>query len=352
MSIRWTTSLPVLIVVIMLSTRCAALIPKVAVQRLRHQQRSSLTVIVSPSTSTNSLLGLRRHITTRWCSSSPAEGSAAAMDTAAASTKKHWDLKGLKAEVNRQYLRTFKKVGKANERYALAKKEVDEILKLNDDEVSMGRLEKCPNPEDFRKELEVLQEQLGKLSLLEEELKSIKSVSDARFTNVVDIVTSLGLNDEPPPKQERGPKKPKGEKPKSRMPYHIYQSVQGLEIRVGRGASDNDELSCNPIYRDGADWWMHVAGCAGSHVVIRSHDDQVPETYRETLLDAALLAVVNSKAPQSGKVPVSIVRCRQVSKPGGAKAGLVRLNGDILTIKIDAKAEANRLERLEGTKGS
>ncbi len=249
-------------------------------------------------------------------------------------------------------MRTFKKVGKANERYDLAKKEVEEILKLDDGEVPMSRLEKCPNPEDFRKELVALQEQLAKLFMLEEELKSIKSVSDVRFANVVDVVASLGLSDEPPPKQERGPKKPKGEKPKARMPYHVYQSAAGLEIRVGRGASDNDELSCNPAHRDGADWWMHVAGCAGSHVVIRSHDDQLPETARETLLDAALLAVVNSKAPQSGKVPLSIVRCRQVSKPGGAKAGLVRLNGDILTVKVDAKAEAKRLERLEGTKGS
>jgi hypothetical protein len=30
-------------------------------------------------------------------------------------------------------------------------------------------------------------------------------------------------------------------------------------------------------YTDSADWWMHVAGCAGSHVVIRCHDDQLPE---------------------------------------------------------------------------
>lgn len=42
-----------------------------------------------------------------------------------------------------------------------------------------------------------------------------------------------------------------------------------------------------------------------------------------------------------------MVRCRQVTKPGGAKPGLVLLNGDILTVKIDVKAEKIRGERLE-----
>jgi len=32
--------------------------------------------------------------------------------------------------------------------------------------------------------------------------------------------------------------------------------------------SDNDELTLKE--RDNKDWWMHVAGCPGSHVVIRN----------------------------------------------------------------------------------
>ena len=54
---------------------------------------------------------------------------------------------------------------------------------------------------------------------------------------------------------------------------------------------------------------MHVAGCPGSHVVIRSQDDDLPE---ETVRDAAALTAKYSKAPQKGKVRVSLVRCRQV----------------------------------------
>jgi hypothetical protein len=43
-------------------------------------------------------------------------------------------------------------------------------------------------------------------------------------------------------------------------------------------------------------------------------------------------------------------RCRNVSKPKGSKPGLVQLNGDVATIRIDVKAESKRLERLEKTK--
>ena len=49
------------------------------------------------------------------------------------------------------------------------------------------------------------------------------------------------------------------------------------------------------------------------------------------------------------RVSVSLTRCRNISKPMGAKPGLVSLRGDITTIKMDLKAEAKRLERLEAT---
>ena len=74
-------------------------------------------------------------------------------------------------------------------------------------------------------------------------------------------------------------------------------------------------------------------------------DDEPP---RPTILDAAALAAKYSKAA-SQRVSVSLTRCRNVSKPKGAKPGLVNINGDVTTIKLDMKAEAGRLERLEAT---
>lgn len=78
-------------------------------------------------------------------------------------------------------------------------------------------------------------------------------------------------------------------------------------------------------------------------MVIRSVEDEVP---RATVLDAAVLAAKYSKA-QSKRVSVSLTRCRNITKPPGAKPGLVQLSGDVKTIKVDMQAEASRLERLE-----
>ena len=74
---------------------------------------------------------------------------------------------------------------------------------------------------------------------------------------IIAIILRLGIKDHPPPVAEAGPKKIKGPKTTApRKPYNSYTSIDGIEIRVGRSSSDNDELSINPLYRDGNDWWM------------------------------------------------------------------------------------------------
>ena len=263
------------------------------------------------------------------------------------------NLKGLKAEVSRAILRTFKKVGKANERLQRAEQEYAAVMAL--DSPPQERLEACPDPDEFREQLVSLQSALGRLRDLEEALKAIKgegtSVEDkAKLAPLLQVAAELNVSDEPPPPQERGPKKPKGQPAAPRQPFHKHTSVDGVEIRVGRGASDNDELSCNPQYRDGSDWWLHVAGFPGSHVVIRSSDDDLPRNLPETVRDAAVLAAVNSKAAQAGRVQVSLCRCRDVSKPGGSKPGMVRLSGEVGTVSVDIKAERKRFERLDAQK--
>jgi predicted ribosome quality control (RQC) complex YloA/Tae2 family protein len=185
----------------------------------------------------------------------------------------------------------------------------------------MDRLDRCPNPETLRAELSELQTKLKSLQHLEEAIKKVKSQSDPTFLEfLLPIITELEITDEAPPEQERGPKKVKGPRvSEPRMPYIKYTSADGIEIRVGRSASDNDELSCNPVHRDGcklgtefslclpllilllllhtntANWWLHVAGYPGSHVVIRTDVDDVQERFKETVKDAALLCAVKSK---------------------------------------------------------
>lgn len=75
--------------------------------------------------------------------------------------------------------------------------------------------------------------------------------------------------------------------------------------------------------------------------------DELIGMHKQTVMDAALLAAVNSKAKQSGKVQVSLTRCRKMSKPVNAKAGLVHLSGEVLTVSVDLRQELSRLDRLQ-----
>lgn len=259
--------------------------------------------------------------------------------------KKQWDIRGLKKEIERQNLRGYKKVGKASER--LAKEQAAYELLMSQANPSLEQLEQCSNLDTTKQELQQSQERLKALQDLESQIRSISSSTDPNFVSLIPTIVRLNITDTVRPVLERGPKKIKTIGIGPRKPYFTYRSTDNIDIRVGRSASDNDELSCNPELRDGCDWWMHVAGYPGSHVVIRYTGEDVMVKYRETVRDAALLAAVNSKCGQAGKITVSMTRCRNVSKPRGAKPGLVHLNGDITPIKIDVKAEQDRLNRLQ-----
>lgn len=99
--------------------------------------------------------------------------------------------------------------------------------------------------------------------------------------------------------------------------------VDGFEILVGRSARDNDELTFRVA--EPRDFWLHAAGYAGSHVVVRNPDG-LAELPRHVLERAAALAAWRSKARNArGKVPVHVCRAADVSKPRGFKPGEVRL---------------------------
>lgn len=99
-------------------------------------------------------------------------------------------------------------------------------------------------------------------------------------------------------------------------------SPDGLVVLVGRSASDNDILSLK--LGSPADFWLHVAGESGSHVVVRNPDrlDRLP---RDTLRLAAGLAAGYSKARAGGQVAVHIATCGDVAKPRGLPPGKVTL---------------------------
>ena len=92
-------------------------------------------------------------------------------------------------------------------------------------------------------------------------------------------------------------------------------------VLVGRSDADNEELSLR-IARP-ADWWFHVHGVPGSHVVLRAVPGDEPG--RDVLEQAAAIAAYHSKARKAGVVSVSCTRAREVSKPRGSPLGTVAI---------------------------
>jgi len=92
---------------------------------------------------------------------------------------------------------------------------------------------------------------------------------------------------------------------------------------VGKADAENDALTFDMA--DPHDFWLHVAGPAGSHVVVRN-PDKLAELPRPVLEAAASLAAWHSKARGSrGKVEVHVCRVSDVSKPRGFAPGEVQL---------------------------
>ena len=99
--------------------------------------------------------------------------------------------------------------------------------------------------------------------------------------------------------------------------------MDGFLVLVGKGDADNDRLTFD--VGEPRDFWLHVAGPAGSHVVVRNPEgmDELP---RPVLARAAELAAFYSKARGArGKVEVHVCCVSDVSKPRGFAAGQVLL---------------------------
>ncbi len=111
--------------------------------------------------------------------------------------------------------------------------------------------------------------------------------------------------------------------------------VDGFEIVVGRTAAENERLS-RRIARP-SDLWLHAAGYAGSHVIIRATGGTTGDVPANVVERAAGLAVWHSKARNAGgKVAVHVCRGRDVGKRPGSPPGQVTLER-YDTVKVYAR---------------
>ena len=100
-------------------------------------------------------------------------------------------------------------------------------------------------------------------------------------------------------------------------PYH-YISGDGFDIYVGKNNYQNEELTFQ--LATGNDWWFHAKGVPGSHVIVKTNGQELPD---RTFEEAGRLAAYYSKNRGGDKVEIDYVQKKQVKKPGGSRPGFV-----------------------------
>lgn len=100
-------------------------------------------------------------------------------------------------------------------------------------------------------------------------------------------------------------------------PLH-YVSSDGYHMYVGKNNLQNEELTFH--FASGNDWWFHAKGVPGSHVILKSGDDEVPD---RTFEEAGRLAAYYSKNRGSEKAEIDYIEKKHVKKVNGGRPGFV-----------------------------
>lgn len=146
-----------------------------------------------------------------------------------------------------------------------------------------------------------------------EHLESISTsldiaVSEEDLTQIKEELTQYGYLK----KKHTGKK----EKIKSK-PFH-YLSSDGFHIYIGKNNFQNDDLTFK--FALGNDWWFHAKGIPGSHVIVKTNGEELPD---RTFEEAGRLAAYYSKGRENDKVEIDYLEKKNVKKPKGSKPGFV-----------------------------
>jgi len=135
--------------------------------------------------------------------------------------------------------------------------------------------------------------------------------------------------------------------PSRSLSFRKYQTKDGYEILSGRNNIQNDELTFRTA--DKSDWWFHVKGLPGTHVILKSHrGEEFPSD--EAVLEAAGIAAYFSrsimieehsgnKSIDSSEIKIEVDYCpvSHVKKIPGAKPGMV-IYENYYSVMVPAKA--------------
>lgn len=114
------------------------------------------------------------------------------------------------------------------------------------------------------------------------------------------------------------PKKKISKKKKEEPFSPLSFIIDGYSVLIGKNNKQNDYLTLK--YAHSNDLWFHVKDIHGSHLVLKTNGDEIPQ---ETINKCASLCAFYSKAKNSSNVPVDYTFIRYVKKPSGSKPGMV-----------------------------
>lgn len=111
----------------------------------------------------------------------------------------------------------------------------------------------------------------------------------------------------------------KKEEKKPKLPYKLFYTQSGLKIWVGRDAKANDKLTFQ--LANGRDWWFHVSGCSGSHVILRLESQRDPD--ENAVLDAMQLAMAYSKLKNESHADIIVTQKKYLQRADKNRPGEV-----------------------------
>lgn len=170
---------------------------------------------------------------------------------------------------------------------------------------------------DYQKAKNAEQFLTEQIKIAKQELEYLDSVLDTvnRAETEKDLAQiRLELTEQGYLKQQKGGK----QKPQSALPPMEFTTSDGFKVFVGRNNKQNDKLTMKTASK--IDMWLHTKDIHGSHTIILNDGRDFSDT---AILEAAQLAAYYSKARESNNVPVDYTLVRNVSKPNGAKPGMV-----------------------------
>ncbi len=105
---------------------------------------------------------------------------------------------------------------------------------------------------------------------------------------------------------------------KAALPPLEFKTSQGLTVLVGRNNICNDKLTFK-MGRKG-DIWLHAQKAPGSHVLLVSDGNEVPD---DAIVEAAEIAAYFSSVKESTIATIDYTDVKNIKKPNGAKPGFV-----------------------------